>query len=675
MRGEMQESPAGDQPTMSLPATTKPEWTGQAAGGLALLVLVLAGYWPSLGGGFVWDDLILVLKNPLATGELNLHSVWFAGDFSLTTVVTWLEWLAFGEHARGYRVVSAVLHGLSAILAWRFLVRLRIPGAWLGAALFAVHPVAAASVAWISELKNTLSLPLFLASGWAFCVFSDELKAGRITKARGFYALSLLTFLFALLAKTSTVMLPVVLLAGVWWRENRIGRRDLLQALPFFALALVFGLLTIWFQSQQAIRGLEVQTEDFWARLAAAGHALWFYLGKALLPVNLCMIYPRWDTATTKFVVFLPLLLWLGLLSALWRFRAGRAKSVLFGLGCFTALLLPVLGLIDMYFMIFSRVSDHLAYVPLFAVTAMAGAFVAWIPNKKIIIAVSAVLLATLLFLTRERARVFSSDEALWRDTVVKNPSAWNAHNNLACNLAEHGDLDGAIPHFEKSLELNPKNAQAHQNLARALAIKNRFADAEPHFRAALNLKPEDAETMAVYASGLAANRRPVEAIGLLQEAISIKSDVQFRLQLAPLLAATGNHAAAADEMQKVLEARPDSLEALNNLAWIRATSPDAAIRDGAAAVLLAKEACRISDQKQPVPFATLAAAYAEAGDFTNAVTTAQIAIDLAIAAGNDAFANMNRQLQRLYQSGRPFHTPPAGPGQVPRTNAPRATP
>jgi protein O-mannosyl-transferase len=630
-----------------------------AAGGLSLIVLVVAGYWPSLRGGFVWDDLVLVSRNPLAAGELNLRTVWLGTDFPLSTVTTWLEWLAFGNNPIGYRLINILLHSLSAVLAWRCLARLKIPGAWLGAALFAVHPVAVASVAWISELKNTLSLPFFLLSGWAFWVFEDESKAEHSTKARRFYALSLAAFFLALLAKTSTVLLPVVLLAGVWWRNRTVTKQNLRQVSPHFALALVFGLLTIWFQSQQAIRGVAVQSEDFLGRLAAAGHALWFYLGKTLLPVKLSMIYPRWETTTPIGVAFLPLLLWVTVLVVAWRFRTGWGRSVLISLSCFTALLFPVLGFFDMYFMVFARVSDHLAYLALLAITPLVAAVVNLLPDRRIARTVGALLLALLTVFTWERAKVFTSDELLWRDTIAKNPRAWNAYNNLGCNLAERGELAAAIKDFETSIALNPRNADAHRNLGKALALTGRFSAAEPHLHTALDLKPNDAETLVTYATCLAENRRTVEAIELLRQAISIKPDVHYRLQLAPLLAATGNYAAAAEAMQAVLDVQPDSFEALNNLAWIRATCPDNAVRDGAAAVRLAKEACRISANQQPVPFGTLAAAYAETGDFTNAVAAAQTAIDLATAAGNTPFATMNRQLQQLYRAGQPLHTPP----------------
>ena len=632
-------------------------------GGGGLLLLVLLVYWPSLAGGFVWDDLVLVKKNPLATGELNLRSVWFSADFWLTTIATWIEGLIFGDEPAGYRVVNALFHSSSAILLWRVLKRLKVPGAWLAAALFAVHPVCVASVAWISELKNTLSLPLYLLSFWCYLRFEEANAQGRIGRGRVSYGFSLVCFLGALAAKTSTVMLPVVLIVCAWGQRGRITPRDGRRLAPHFALALIFGLLTIWFQQHGAIQGVTVQTEGFAGRLAGAGMAIWFYLGKALVPLNLSMIYPRWEFGGNKFVSYVPLLLVGGALAGCWRFRKSWGRPALWALGCFGVSLFPVLGFFDMYFMIFSRVSDHFAYLPLMAVTALVAAGVNLIPHRTSSRATGLILMAALAWLTWHRAKVFASDEALGRDTVAKNPQAWNAHNNLACNLAERGDLDPAMAHFAISLQLNPRNASAHRNLGKALALKGRSAEAEPHWRAAIEIKPDDAEARADYGGFLAQNGRGTEAIEQLREAVRLKPAISSRSQLGLLLAGTGQYAEAVAEFRQILARHPDSIEALNNLAWTLATGADAAFRDGKEAVRLAEAACQLTERKQAIPFGTLAAAYAEAGDFTNAVQAAQTAIGLATAAGNTQFAMANQQLIRLYRANRAFHqSPPKAP-------------
>jgi len=634
-------------------------WRALAAT-VGLVGLVGIAYGPSFGGGFVWDDLVLVKNNPLATGAFTLKTIWLGTDFPLSTTVTWLEWLAFRENATGYRIVNALLHASSVLLLWRLLIRLAVPGAWLGAAVFAVHPVAVASVAWISELKNTLSLPFFLLSLLAFLEFEAARATQRTRMAWGAYGAAWGCFVLALLAKTSTVVLPILLLGGLA-QQRRLARKEVISLAPFFATAVFFGAMTIWFQAHQAIRGLTVQTGSLAERLADAGTAIWFYLGKALLPVNLCAIYPSWEKSLPGLIRFLPLGLLIAALALGWHYRNRWGRFPLLAGGAFIVVLLPVCGLVDMYFMVFARVSDHFAYLALLVVAAAVGGGIGRWQNRRIAQAVGLVIVTGLVLLSQQRARVYASDEALWQDTIQKNPQAWSAHNNLACNLAERGQLLAAMEHFAKSLEINPANAEAQRNLAKGLVLTGRFPEAEPHFRRALELKPDDEETLTAYGQALANHQRLAEAITQIQKAVAGKPKSATRLFLAALLAATGQTPAAATEYQIVLKTEPKSIEALNNLAWILATATDPQQRDGTEAVRLAREACKLTDYQQPVALGTLAAAYAEAGDFSNAVATAESAIRLASASGNESLAERNRKLLRMYQAGKSYGWEPQG--------------
>jgi tetratricopeptide (TPR) repeat protein len=637
----------------ALEADRRPAVLGVAA----IFLLSFAIYWPALQGGFVWDDMILVEKNQLATGDLNLRTVWFNTDFPLSTVAFWVQWLLWGKSTLGYHLVNVLLHVASALLVWRVLLQLKIPGAWFAATLFAVHPVCVASVAWISELKNTLSLPFFLLSFSSYLAFEESHAKGELAKARWCYWLSLATFLLALLSKTSTVMLPAVLLLCAWWKRGRITKQDNLRASPHFALALAFGLMTIWFQNHQVIGGVTVQAENFWGRLAGAGIAIWFYLGKALLPLNLTMIYPRREIDATTVLSFVPLVLLCGLLVVCWRYRRSWGKHALFALGCFAVTLFPVLGFFDMLYLQFSRVSDHLQYFPLIAILALIAAGVHALLPAKMFRFVAPVLVLVLCGLTLQRARVFASDEKLWEDTVAKNPTAWNAHNNLGCIRAEQNKMDEAIKHFEASLKFNPRNAQAHINLGKALAMQNKFIEAESHFETALNIRPT-AEAHTFYGSALASRGKMPDAVKHLREAVRLRPDVETRLQLAAMLRATGNIREAIEQTRLALEAKPDMPEVMSNLAWLLATSSDDSLRNGAEAVRLAEQACRLTDFRQARMVGALAAAYAEAGRYTDAVSTTQKAIDLARAAGDAQFAAVNEQLLGLYLAGKPYHEP-----------------
>jgi Flp pilus assembly protein TadD len=641
-------------------AERQADWR-RVAGGAAMVVLAaFAVYWPALRGQFLWDDLLVVHRNPLVTGELGLGSIWFRTDFPLANVAFWLEWLAWGDHPAGYHVVNVLLHVTSAMLLWRVLERLRIPAAWLAVLIFAVHPVCVSSVAWISELKNTLSLPFYLLSLlWYLRFESDPRAPGCLLRTSKWYWLSLGAFVLALLSKTSTVMLPVVLLGCAWWQRGRVGRQDWLRISSFLALALAFGLMSVWFQAHGAITGATVQIENFWGRLAGAGMAVWFYLDKALLPLNLCMVYTGWKIDATAPGSYLPLLLWCGVLVVCWGFRRTWGRHVLFGLGCFTVTLFPVLGFFDMYFLALSRVSDHFAYLPLTALVALAAGGLGCGLKGRVLGWVGGGLVAGLAVLAMLRAQVFVGEEALWRDTLARNPAAWCAHANLGWILASQQKYDEARAHLVAALELHPENAQAHSNLGRILSLQGKFAEADVQFLAAVKIKPKDAEIRRSYASALAEQGRREEAVKQLRELLQLKPDTEARSQLATLLYQTAKFGEAVAEYRQVLAVKPDHPEALNNLAWLLATSSDGSVRDGAEAVRVAEHACRLSGYKEARTLGTLAAAFAEAERFPEAVATGQRAIELAKAGGNTRFAAVNEQLLRLYRAGRPYHEPP----------------
>ncbi len=668
--------------------------TGLLLGSALLFVLVLVAYWPAMRGPFVWDDWLVIQQNPLVKGEFSLRSIWFQTDFPLTMVAFWLQSLAWGKNPVGYHVVNILLHGLSSVLLWRLLRRLKVPGAGLAGALFAVHPVCVASVAWISELKNTLSLPFYLLSFWWY-VAAEETPAPAATETTPTgrvatdsspkltpslaYVLSLGAFALALLSKTSTVMLPVVLLGWAWWRRGRVRWREVRRASPFFVLAVGFGLLTIWFQSYQILHGRPAQLEGLGGRLAGAGWAIWFYLGKALLPVGLNLIYPRWEISAASALSYVPLVLLVAVFGVCWNQRRGWGKHALFALGFFVVNLFPVLGILDLYFLEISRVSDHFQYLPLMGMVSGVAAGLsigaAWFARKgsservaeaarspgvgdssPLSRTVFVLLVAGLAIATAVRAQRFGTAEGLWRDTLARNPDAWPAQNNLACLLAERNDLPQAIEHFESALRIHPNNPAAEVNLGQALALGGRFGEAEPHFRAALALKPNSFEAHRYYATALAGQGRTKEALAQLEAALQLQADIDTRLEYAMTLNRAGQTAEAIQQFRRVVALRPNLVEALNNLAWMLATGPDEKLRDGAEAVRLAEQSCRLTGEQQAVPLGTLAAAYAEAGRFADAEAAAKRAIALARASGNARFATINEQLLQLYQAGKPYH-------------------
>jgi Flp pilus assembly protein TadD len=636
-----------------------------ALGALVIFALVLAAYRPILPGSFLMDDWRMVQgDNPLVNGEFGPFSIWFQKEWALSWFVFWAQWLAWGPHPGCYHAVNMLLHAVSAVLLWRLLAGLKIPGAWLAAAIFAVHPVCVNSVARIAEMKNTLSLPFFLLSFW-FYLPNLNPNPERHAMAALRYGLSLAAFVLALLGKTSTIMLPLVLLACVAWQRGRITREDLLRTSPFFVLALAFGLMSSWFQKHQQLVGMTLPFESFWERLAMAGRVFWFYLGKALLPLNLNLVYPQWKVDATAPASCIPDLLFCAVILVCWRFRRGWGRHVLFGLGVYALTLFPVLGFFDSQFLTRWRVSDHLQYLPLIAPVTLAVAGMASLLPVAAFRCMAAALVGLLSFLTFQRAQVFSSEESLFRDTLAKNPAAWGIQSDLGVILAARKNYPEAVEHFAASLQSNPDNPDAQSNLGQTLAAQGKLEEAEPHYLAALKRKPNDPETHKRFATALMRQGRNREALFHLRMALALSSkpDIRMRLDCATLLHQTGDLRGAVAQLRQVLLLQPDSVEALNNLAWLLATASDDNLRDGAEAVRYAEWASRLPPVKEMCVPGTLAAAYAEAGRFADAVATAEKAVEMETADGETRFAAINQQLLRLYRAGRPFHEPPPNNG------------
>jgi Flp pilus assembly protein TadD len=344
------------------------------------------------------------------------------------------------------------------------------------------------------------------------------------------------------------------------------------------------------------------------------------------------------------------------------RFCASFRGVVVFGLAFFVLNLLPILGLVDMYFFALSPVSDHLQYLALPGLCVVGGSAFAvlfkapalrpfiWLPASGFL-----ALMAMFGYTTYERSTVLARDESVWLDTVAKNPAAWLAHNNLGCILAERQDFAGAEQHFMTALKLNPRDAQANCNYGRLLALKGDLRGAEEHYCAALEENSRDAEILKSFASTLLQQGRAGEALPYLRKAVEAEPSPKNRLQLANALQMSGATREAVQEFKLVLGRDPNSTQALNNLAWLLATSKDASLRNGREAVSYAEKACKLTRHDDPMALGTLASAYAECGRFPDAVRTMDEAIRVAEKQSKPAIASMGRQIQTLFKSGKPF--------------------
>lgn len=540
------------------------------AGLLFLLLAPLAAYVPALGGGFIWDDDAYVVNNPLLTAPNGWWRIWFSTDqpsqyFPLVYSAFRVMRGLWGLDPLGYHLVNVLLHGVNALLAWALLRRLALPGAWLAAALFALHPVQVETVAWITELKNTQSTFFYLLAVLAWLRFTDAAER----PAWGVYGLALGCHALALFSKTTACTLPAALVLTLGLRRQPITLARMIQIAPFVLLGLAMGLVSIWWEghlgSYKAEKGLSFSLAE---RFLIASRAIWFYFGKLIWPVDLTFSYPRWTINAHHSAPYLWLLLSGAAAGALWWKRKAWAGTVIPAVLWFVALLLPMLGFFPLFTFYYSFVADHYQYLACLGMFALcAGALVRLEerlkPSASVRVAVPTVLLAGLGALTWQQAGAYQNLETLWRDTLAKNPRSFMAHNNLATILAARGEREEAEAHFSQALELKPDDGDAHFNYANLLFGAGRTAEAISHYEAAVKLRPEQPDFHHNLAVALFNWKRLDESVVEFRETLRLKPDlVSAWFNIGVALEAQRKTNEAVQAYREVLKIQPEAAPA-----------------------------------------------------------------------------------------------------------------
>lgn len=539
-----------------------------AAKALILALLALWVYFPCLHGGWLWDDGLEVAQNAAVHAASGWWTPWVHPEgmdyFPLKGTLVWAEWHLWGADTLGYHLSNLALHVAGSLLVWRLLWRLGVRRAFLGGLLFAVHPLCVESVAWISEFKNTASLPLLLASALTF-VEADQ--GGR----RFLRPLSLAFFVAALLCKTSVVMLPLVLLAYRLWRGRRLGRADLQAVAPFLAAALALGAVTVWFQSTRAI-GASAPAPALASRLAGAGSSVVAYVRHSLWPAGVCPVYAAspgvWAGAASWAATAVAL-------AVFWMKRAGWGWHALLGAAWYLLNLAPVLGIVPMAYTRIAPMADHFAYLPLVGLAGLAAAGAsaaecALLRRSRSLarpgywVAPAFLGAAGLLaWQSHAYAASFRGEKALWTRAVERNPDAWLAHNNLGRVLLEAGDLPGAEEELQRAVRLRPDSPEAHANLGNALAARGDDAQAAREYAAALAIDPGFAG--AHYNLGLLylRTRHPDHAEEEFRKTLRVDPrHAQARNNLGLALAGQGRPREAMAEFEAALALDPSMPEA-----------------------------------------------------------------------------------------------------------------
>ena len=584
--------------------------------GIVLICAVFSAYWPTLNGGLLLDDAEHITPANLQTIH-GLWCIWFKIGASpqyypVLHTAFWLEHRLWGDSVLGYHLANIFLHTLSSILLVLIMRKLTLPGSWLAAFIFALHPICVESVAWISEQKNTLSSVFYLSSALLYLSFHSERRFGTYLLASGFFVL-------ALLAKTVTATLPGALLIIFWWQQKKLDwKRDVIRLLPWFALGASAGFLSAWMERKFYGAGGPDFALPFLNRCLLAGYTSWFYLGKFLCPVNLTFVYPRWAISLRTWSDYLPALALLATTGLLWTLRH-RFRGLVAAWLFFLTALLPVMGFLDIGYFVHSYVADHFAYLAILGIIIPVAAGSASVIKERISSWLSLAFFFVPSFVilgvsTWFQSRNYRDVETLYRRTLERNPGAWIAHIQLATMMRsvpervpeaiEHyravlqirpndweshnnlgnllrnipGKLPEAVSEYEHALSLKPDSAEAHLNLGITLeACPNRKSDAIRQYVIALEIDP--ALTEAHYNLGMALADTPENtalAIFHLKAAVALKPNVaESHYNLAVLLASDPQQEPEAIiQYDEALRLKPNYAEAHNNLANILAKNP-----------------------------------------------------------------------------------------------------
>ena len=557
-----------------------------ALGILALGLFVGVSYLPAmLWGGFVWDDRVITEAPPIR--ELSgLWQLWFSpGDMKmweghywpLVYSTFWLEHKLWGFNPAGYHIVNVLLHLVNTLLLWHLLARLVVPGAWIIAAAFAVHPLHVESVAWVIERKDLLSTLFYLGAFSAYIRFVAERRPRR-------YFLALFLFALGMLCKSIAVTLPVALLIYHWWKQGRTTGADLFRLVPFFAVGLFISIADASFYQSNEVISFGYSAIE---RVLIAARILWFYAGKLLWPTELAIIYPHWEVSVADPLAWAYLVATGAVAALLYFFRDRIGRGPLAGMLFFAVTLSPVLGFVDYGYMQFSFVADRYQYLAgigvLLVVIGAAAYGASRCARQKIARAVAAVALVVLGTLTWRQSGIYRDKVTFWSHVIAHNPTAPIAHYNLGTALSGAGQLDEAEEHLRHALKLDPRDESARQNLGSVLVRKQRHEEAVAAYRRLIEINPRSAAAHSGLGIALYYMGRTDEALQSIDRALAIDPtfeealinrkgmpQIRAHADAGVALMAQGKFDDAEKHLRHVLNLDPRYAIALQNLALLQ---------------------------------------------------------------------------------------------------------
>lgn len=594
-----------------------------------ITVVTLVVFIHVLWADFVmWDDDVSIYRNP-NLGGLSLERLrWIFTDvdsmmrYNPLTLLSWsITYHFFGLNPFWYHFGNWLLHGLNAGLVFLVLRKLLILGfcrqgdtkpwnvdicAAISALVWSLHPLRVEVVAWANERTYCQSLFFLLISLW-FYMRANEGNT-TVVRRRFILAASVFSYVFSLLSHAIGAFLPVVLIVLDVYPLGRIGgskswfrtaevRRVLLEKLPFIASALAVGLITVYIRLSSAgmwSKPIPLANFGLFERFMQAMYIWAYYIWRPWYPIKMAPVYTTLVFFNPSSLPFLAS----GLIVVVGTFELwcmrGRWPLGL-ALGvCYLALLVPVLGLFEHP----HYSSDRYSLIVSLVWSVLLGAWIASPKTRRghrsVILVISIVIITALGVLTFRQTRIWDNSITLFKHTI----------QNL-------GD--------------DPYRQDIHWRLGKFYMQQGDTTKAIEQIQRTLEINPYHSMS---------------------------------NLLLTQILTQQGKIDAAVGHLKEILKTRPNDLQAINNLAWLLAVYKDAQCHNPEMAIRLGKQACELTNYRNPMTFKVLAAAYAAAGRFPAAIAAAENAVRLAQLSGQQKQVKEAQYFLRLYKSGQPYIMP-----------------
>jgi protein O-mannosyl-transferase len=607
-----------------------------------------------------YDDNAYVYSAPLVVhgltggGIARAFSGSFCGHWAPLTVLSHMaacQW--FGLDAGAHHLINVLLHGAAAVLL--FFVLLKMTGAlWRSAfvaAVFAIHPLRVESVAWIAERKDVLSGVFFMLTLGAYVRY----VRGPQTIAR--YLAVMLLFALGLMSKSMLVTLPFLLLVLDFYPLQRwssgSARRLVLEKIPLFAISAAFSVVAVFADQKGIMPGDKFPIA---LRLGNALVACATYLWQMVFPARLAIFYPLQTGGLPLWQILTAALILVAISVAAFLARK-KQPWFLAGWLWYLGMLVPVSGIIQAGSLARADRYTYLPQIGLSIIVAWGAAdWCGFSRHRRAILAgIAVVVLPVLVLCARNQTAFWRDSETLWSHTIASTVPNALAHHSLGMALMKKERKDEALIHFREAARLRPDVADPNYNIGVIFLDKGQSDEAIRFFKKTLALQPDHANALGGLGSALLQKGDIDAAIATFRKALETKPDhADVHVNLGGALAQKGLWSEAAAHYQDAMRLDPAAALPVNNLAWLRATCPDAAQRSGAEAVRLAEQANRL-EQNTPGTLDTLAAAYAEVGRFPDAIKTARQALKLATAQGDTTLTQSLRSELALYEAGKPF--------------------